>query len=158
MKSYLKILSGITAIGLMASCSDDKAAFEENLNGTGQESTFTLSIVESETVELNSRGGRDIAISTFACLDINASRKVSGRHTGLQTTRVDEGVYEVTSNIARDTRWVHFFANVPDSYVDSATDPAAIFISDIDENHPVLWGNAELKNVLMKGTQIPMIR
>lgn len=158
MKSYLKILSGITAIGLMASCSDDKAAFEENLNGTGQESTFTLSIVESETVELNSRGGRDIAISTFACLDINASRKVSGRHTGLQTTRVDEGVYEVTTNIARDTRWVHFFANVPDSYVDSATDPAAIFISDIDENHPVLWGNAELKNVLMKGTQIPMIR
>lgn len=158
LKQIYKFAFVLPAI-LFAGCSDDN----EPAPSTGadafevpSELTLTLSVPDEEVVNLGTRAG-DPAISsvTVFCYDNTGTTGRHLEHTTLTSGWTSAaGGYQITVPIHKLTKSVHLVVNA--TVAGNATDPAAIVSTNADAG--IMWGRADLKDIITKGAKITMVR
>ena len=146
---------------MLAGCSDDNEPaptvgaddFE-----VPSELTLTLSVPDEQVVNLSTRAGEpEAAISQVTVFCYSSTGTTGGfleKNTVSGSWTSTNGRYEVTVPIHKLTKSVHLVANA--NVPDAATDPVGVVSSDA--NAGIMWGRADLKDIIQKGSTITMIR
>ena len=140
----------------VASCADENLVDDPNSVDAPEELTLDVAVPDWQVTELSTRANEDAVINSLTVFCYDASNK----HLQHQTltsgwTSKGNGTFTVKVPIHKQTRKVHLVANAQVSASDE--NPSKIFTTMAGAT-PVLWGSAELKDLLASGTKMTMIR
>lgn len=156
ISKYIRKYLWLSAAVVAAGCSSDEDLLinpDEYEGEIPEEVTLTLSIPDETVVELGTRAAAETLSSiTVFCFDKD------GKHLSHQsyTSGWDSGNggYSITVPIHSKTRSVQLVTNA--SVSATQNDPSAIWTTDASAG--VMWGKADIKDIITVGSTVTMLR
>lgn len=160
LSRYISKLLWAAPALLLAGCSDDNEPIPSDAGTEGEapsELTLTLSVPDAEVVNIGTRAADDPAITsvTVFCYDKTGTTGRYLEHTTLTSGWQTAGAgYKITVPIHKDTKSVHLVVNANVGANDK--NPTDIVSNNSDAG--IMWGRADLKDIIAKGSSITMLR
>lgn len=159
LRHIYKLAFALPAL-LLAGCSDDNEpiAATGSLDGeTPSELTLTLSVPDEQVVNLGSRAAEIPAISTVTVYCFSQTGTGGGylSHKTFDYSEVvtNAATHEITVPIHKNTKSVHLITNA--AIGADVTDPVNAVTTDV--NAGVMWGRADLKDIITKGSTFTLM-
>ena len=160
LRHIYKLAFALPAL-LLAGCSDDNEpiAATSSLDGeTPSELTLTLSVPDEQVVNLGSRADAEVpAISTVTVYCFSQTGTGGGylSHKTFDYSEVvtNAATHEITVPIHKNTKSVHLITNA--AIGADVTDPVNAVTTDV--NAGVMWGRADLKDIITKGSTFTLM-